>query len=545
MSQSNEILEKKVDRRTLVGGALGAAAALPLAPALTARASGSTRATTRKSAAQEAGKGGTLIVDLGSEIENLDPWQQLTGTTSLVHAQCFESLLRYKRGTLELEPSLALSWTGTEDGLSWTFELRQGVTFHDGTQFNAAAVVFNYERVFVEGSEFYATGQWTVGGYYDFIETVTADAEYTVTYKLNRPFNKFLDRVGGMYFVSPESVRQYKELTLENPVGTGPYKFDRWDKGQQAVYTSWEGHWETPGTLDQVVFKAIAEAGARAAALLSGETNMAVEISPEISEQLTSNGGFNVVAGPTGSLWFLAMNVEFEQFKDVRVRQAVNHAVDKDTIVSAILNNTAEIAYGPLSPAFTDYNPAVADYYPYDPEKAKALLAEAGYAGEEIVFRTSIGGSGMLSPEEMATFIQDNLREVGLETKIETIEFVSWMDAIRDPQNELTVMSWNIAPIEPDVMFNGILSKASLPPGFNTSYWVNDEFERLIEIGRTSLDPAEVHDAYMQAQVIVMDEAPIVPVCHRQQVFGLAGNVQNFQIEPAFGFLLKDVWIQE
>lgn len=536
-STDARILDTKLGRRSLVGGAVGGALALPalsFAPHASRLAS--------HASAQGAG-GGTVIVDLGSEIENLDPWQQLTGTTSLIHMQCFEGLLRYKRGTVELEPCLATSYTGSEDGLTWTFELRQGVTFHDGSPFNAEAVVFNYDRVFVEDSEFYATGQWTVGGYYDFIESVSADAEYTVTFHLNRPFNHVLDRVGGMYYVSPESVKQYKEATIEHPVGTGPYKFDQWDKGQQAVYSSFADHWEAPGTLDQVLFKAITEDGARAAALLSGETNLAVEVSPEITEQLATSDGFTTAAGPTGALWFLAMNVEFEALKDVKVRQAVNHAVDKQTIVEAILNNTAEIAHGPLSPAFADYNPAVEEYYPYDPEKAKALLQEAGYDGTEVTFRTSIGGSGMLSPEAMATFIQDNLREVGFNTKIETIEFVSWMDAIRNPQNELTVMSWNIAPIEPDAMFNGILSKSSLPPGFNTSYWVNDQFEALIETGRTSLDPNEVHEAYMQAQVIVMDEAPIVPVCHRQQVFGMSKAVQNFQVEPSFGFFLKDVTV--
>ncbi|MGH2549965.1 MAG: ABC transporter substrate-binding protein, partial [Thermomicrobiales bacterium] len=224
---------------------------------------------------------------------------------------------------------------------------------------------------------------------------------------------------------------------------------------------------------------------------------------------------------------------------------AINYAVDKETIVSAILNDTAAVAYGPLSSAFSDYNPAVEGYFSYDPDKAKALLEEAGYDGTEVVFRTSIGGSGMLSPEEMATFIQDSLREVGFNTKIEVIEFVSWMDAIRAPQNELTVMSWNIGPIEPDLMFNGILSKASLPPGFNTSYFVNDELEELIAVGRSSLDETAVHDAYMRAQEIVMEQAPIVPVCHRLQVYGLSKRVQGFVPQPSMDFLLRDVTVTE
>jgi peptide/nickel transport system substrate-binding protein len=539
------IMDKMVGRRALMGGALGTALALPLAPALTAQAAGGTRSARRAAPAQTEGKGGTIVIDLGSEVENLDPHQQLTGTTAMVNAQLFEGLVRFKPGTVEVEPCLATSWESSADGLTWTFKLSEDVTFHDGTPFNADAVKFNYDRQFDPNNEYYPLGQWSGTYAFNFLSGVTVVDPYTVTFTLTTPFNKFLERMNTMLFVSPAAVQQYREAMIEHPVGTGPYKFDRWDKGQQVVLSRFDEYHKYEPTLDQVVFKAIPEAGARAAALLSGDVHLAVEITPEIAEQLSTNDQFQVVTGPTGALWFLAMNVEFEAFKDKRVRQALNFAIDKETICSAILNDTASVGFGPLSPAYPDYNPKVEEYYSYDPERAKQLLQEAGYAGETIAFRTSIGGSGMLSPEEMATFIQDNLREIGVTTEIEVIEFVSWMDAIRNPQNELTVMSWNLAPIEPDLMFNGILSKASLPPGFNTSYWVNDEFEALIETGRSSLDPAEVTTAYHRAQEIVMEEAPIVPVCHRLQVYGVSKLVQNFTAQPSLEFLLKGVWVSE
>lgn len=508
-------------------------------------ASGSPRASAVPAAVRQAASGGTLVIDLGSEPENLDPHQGLAATTSMLTAQIFESLVRFTPGTVDIEPCLAESWQSSDDGLAWTFTLRQGVTFHDGSEFNADAVLFAYDRQFNPDNEFFAMGQWSGVSNFDFLTGVTVVDPYTVTFNLSTPFNKFLYRMASFDIVSPTAVAQYRENFVDNPVGTGPYAFDRWDKGEQVVLKRNESYWSYTPSLDQVAFKAIAEAGSRAAALLSGEVQLAAEISPETSEQLSTNDAFTVATGPTGALWFLAMNVEFPTFANPLVRQAINHAIDKETIVSAILNDTAAIAYGPLSSAYADYNPAVESYYPYDPEKAKALLAEAGYDGSEAVFRTSIGGSGMLSPEEMATFIQDNLREVGFNAKIEVIEFVSWMDAIRAPQNELTVMSWNLPPIEPDIMFNGILSKASLPPGFNTSYWVNDEFEELLQVGRSSLDEAAVHDAYLRMQEIVMEDAPIVPVCHRSQVYGLSKRVQNFVPQPSMAFLLQDVSVSE
>lgn len=529
-------LQARTDRRSLVG----AAALAGGAAALLAGSGGSLAGV----AAAQGGGGGTLIVDLGSEPENLDIQQGLAATTNLLTSQIFESLLRVKPGTLEIEPWLAESYESSEDGLTWTFHLRQGVTFHDGTPFDAEAVKFNYDRQFDETNEYYPLGQWSNGGYFDFITSVTVIDPATVEIALSSTFNKFEYRMAGFSIVSPAAVQQYREMFPENPVGTGPYRFQQWDKGQQVVLTPNEAYWGVKPTLDQVVFRAIAEAGARAAALLSGETMIAVEITPEIMQQLETNDAFQIVTGPTGALWFLAMNVENEHFKDVRVRQAANFAVDKETLVSAVLNGTADIAQGPLSPAFTDYNPAVEGLYPYDPDKAKALLAEAGWdASTEVTFYCSIGGSGMLSPEEMATVIQDNLRAVGLNATIVTQDFVTWMDTIRDPQNDLTVMSWNIAPVEPDAMFNGILSKASLPPGFNTSYWVNDEVEKLLPVGRTTIDPEEAKQAYLRIQEIVMEEVPIVPVCHRQQLFGVSKAVQGFVAVPSMDLILEGVTV--
>ena len=531
-------LETRTDRRALIGASATAAAGAAMLAG-----SGLSMLPAASAAAAQSG-GGTLIVDLGSEPENLDIQQGLAATTGLLTTQIFESLLRVKPGTLDVEPWLAESYEGSEDGLTWTFHLRQGVTFHDGTPFDADAVKFNYDRQFDETNEYYKLGQWSNGGYFDFIKSVTVKDPATIEIALSSTFNKFEYRMAGFSIVSPAAVEKYKETFPENPVGTGPYAFQQWDKGQQVVLAPYESYWGVKPTLDQVVFKAIAEAGARAAALLSGETMIAVEITPEIMQQLQTNDAFEIVTGPTGALWFLAMNVENEHFKDVRVRQAMNFAVDKETLVSAVLNGTADVAQGPLSPAFTDYNPAVEGLYPYDPDKAKSLLAEVGWdASAEVTFYCSIGGSGMLSPEEMATVIQDNLRAVGVNANIVTQDFVTWMDIIRDPQNDLTVMSWNIAPVEPDAMFNGILSKASLPPGFNTSYWVNDEVEKLLPVGRTSIDPEEAKQAYFRIQEIVMEEVPIVPVCHRQQLFGVSKYVQNFAAVPSMDLILEGVTV--
>ncbi|MEZ4562254.1 MAG: ABC transporter substrate-binding protein [Thermomicrobiales bacterium] len=498
-------------------------------------------------AAQESGSGGVLVFDLGSEPENLDPHQMLAYTTSLVVYQMFEGLVRFAPGTLEVEPWLAESWESSEDGLDWTFILRKGVTFHDGTPFNADAVKFSFDRQMDESSPFYKMGQWSTATDLAIIDSVTVDGEDTVTFHLAGPYSKFLSRMTGAldWIVSPTAVEQYGEAFLENPVGTGPYQLDRWEKGQQVVLRRNETWWNgTPG-LDEIYFRAIPEEGARLAALLSGEVNMSLDVGPETVDLLRASDAHTVATGPTGAIWFLAMNVESEPFKDVKVRQAVNYAVDKRAIVEDVLRNTVETAYGPLSPGFEEYNPKVETYFSYDPEKAAALLAEAGWpADREVVFRCSIGGSGMLLPEEMATVIQDNLRAIGMQARLEVTEFVSWMDAIRSDQNELTVMSWNVAPTEPDYIFNGVLTKGAFPPGFNTSHWTDEELEQLVADALVTADPAVARANYERAQEIVMERAPIVPVCHRQQIYGYTNSIKNFAPSPSMMLDLIDVWIE-
>ena len=545
MTIDRDDLHSTLHRRKFVAAGAAAGAAGFVLPGL---GLGSTLAqgATPAGPALDEGSGGILVVDLNFDPETLDPHQGLTAAASFCMEQMYEGFLRFKPGTVELEPWLAESWETSEDGLTWTFSLRQGVLFHDGTPFNADAVKFNYDRQFDPANEFNALGQWTAVASFDFLESVTVVDEFTVEFKLSRIYNKFLLRVAGLSWVSPTAVQASREGFGENPVGTGPFAFQQWDKGQQVVLKRNDNWWAGAVRLDQAVFRAIIEPGARTAALLSGEVNLTVQISPEIAQQIESEDSLHVESAGTGSVWFLAMNVEFPKFSDIRVRQAVNHAIDKETIVSAVLGNTVDIAYGPLAPSYLDYNPAVEAFYPYDPEKAKALLAEAGFVDDTpIVFRVPIGDPSMLSAEEMGTVIQDNLREVGISTSIETSDAVAWMDAIRAPQNELTEMSWNLAPVSPDDVFSGTLAEASLPPGFNTSYWVNEEFEDLLLVGSTSLDEAEVHAAYMRCQEIVMEEAPIAPVCHRRSLYGVSNTVHNFFAQPGGGLMLLEVWVEQ
>lgn len=342
--------------------------------------------------------------------------------------------------------------------------------------------------------------------------------------------------------MSPAAVKKHGEDFGRNPVGTGPFRFVQWQRGREIVLERFPNYWGQVPYLDRIVFRPIPEEATRLSELLTHGVHMAPEIPPVTAKRLRRSPKHEVAEALTGAIWFLAMNVNHKPLDDVRVRRAIAHAVDKESIVKRILDNTVVIAHSPLSPAYLEHNPNVPKY-PYDPRRARELLAEAGHRdGFELVFRVPVSGSGMLLPVEMGTYIQENLAAVGINAKIELSEFGTWMDSIRTPRNQLTEMSWNVPPANPFRLFT-ILTRVGFPPGFNTSYYTNPRVEELVARAVTEIDQRKVNELWAQAQALVMEDVPIVPVCHRLDLIGLSKRVKGFRAHSDFLLRLERVWM--
>jgi len=493
-------------------------------------------------------RGGTLVVALQAEPETLDTHQTVSLNAARVNRRpIFESLVAYKPDSMELEPLLAERWEVSEDGLVYTFYLRRGVKFHDGTDFDAEAVLFNFERQTNPDNPYYALGTWPdAKRMLAPVERVEVADKYTVRFHLKYRFAPFLHNLvaASAHIVSPAAVKKYGEDFGRNPVGTGPFKFVRWERGREIVLERFDDYWGHVPYLDRVIFRPIPEEATRLSELLSHGVHMATEITPITAKRLRESPEHEVGQALSGAVWFLAMNVTHPPLDDVRVRRAIAHAIDKETIVKKILDDTVMVAESPLSPAYLEYNPNV-PRYPYDPKRAKELLAEAGYPdGFELVFRVPVSGSGMLLPVEMGTFIMENLAAVGIKTKIELTEFGTWMDLIRSPKNELTEMSWNVPPANPYRLFT-IVTKAGFPPGFNTSYYTNPEVEELVTQAVVELNQQKANELWGRAQAIVMEDVPIVPVCHRLDLTGLSRKVKGFKPHSDFLLRLEQVWLSD
>ncbi|MAC77966.1 MAG: ABC transporter substrate-binding protein [Rhodobacteraceae bacterium] len=488
---------------------------------------------------------GVLIVGQIAEPKALDPAAVTAVNDFRILVNLYEGLVRYKPGTLEVEPQLATDWEISEDGTEYTFKLREGVTFHDGTPFNAEAVKFNFDRMLDEGHPFHDTGPFPLAFFFSSVEKTEVVDDMTVKFTLGAPYAPFLSNLAyptGL-LVSPTAVEASGADFGRNPVGTGPFKFAEWRSNEAVVIEKNPDYWGDPAGTDAVVFRPITDANTRVAEMLAGGIDMMVEVPPTALSQFQGDS-FKVVEQAGPHVWFLILNAKSGPFADKRVRQAANYAINKDAIVNDVLEGTAEVAAGPTPPAFAWAYDDSLDPYPYDPEKAKALLAEAGAEGAELTFYVTEGGSGMLDPIPMGTAIQADLNAVGFDVKIETYEWNTFLGEVNpglDGKADMAEMAWMTN--DPDTLPYLALRSDAWPDkgGFNSGYYSNPDVDALLEEARTATDQAKRAELYKKMQKIVQDDAPWVFVANWKQNAVTSDRVENFELEPSFLLQLSSV----
>lgn len=487
-----------------------------------------------------------LIVGQIAEPKALDPAQITAVNDFRIVMNIYDGLVRYADGTLEVEPSLASEWTISDDGTVYTFSLRDDVTFHDGSEFNADAVVFNFKRMLNEEHPYHDTGPFPLAFFFDAIESVEATGEHEVTFQLEEPYAPFLSNLAyptGL-IVSPATIEEHGEEVARNPSGTGPFRFEEWQSNSRVVVTRNEDYWDGAPSLEAVVFRPITDANTRVAEMLSGGIDLMVEVPPDNIAALASDDAFEVYEQAGPHLWFLILNTREGPFQDHAMRQAINFAIDKQSLVEDVLQGTAAVAAGPTPPAFEwAYNEEL-DPYPYDPDKARELIAEAGHEGAELTFYVTEGGSGMLDPVPMGTAIQADLAEVGLEVNIETYEWNTFLDRVNpglEGNADMAQMAWMTN--DPDTLPFLALRSDAMPEsgGFNSGYYSNPEVDQLLDQARRSVDQAERAALYREMQAIVHEDAPWAFIANWKQNAVAGSNVENFRLQPSFLLLLHDV----
>ncbi len=486
-----------------------------------------------------------LIVGQIAEPQSLDPHTVTATNDFRILVNLYDGLVRYKDGTLEVEPNLAESWEISEDGKSYTFKLREDVAFHDGSEFNAQAVKFNFDRMLLEDHPFHDTGPFPLSFNFSTVESVDVIDDLTVEFKLKEAFAPFLSNLAyptGL-IVSPAAVEKYGKDFGRHPSGTGPFKFVEWKANQLVAVERNENYWDGAPSLEAVVFRPITDANTRVAEMLAGGIDVMLEVPPDNFASFQSDANFLVVEQAGPHVWFAILNTKDGPFADRRVRQAANFAVNKETLVKDVLQDTATIAAGPIPSAFSWVESSV-EPYPYDPDRARQLLVEAGMEHPEVTFYVTEGGSGMLNPVTMGAAIQADLQAVGFEVKIESYEWNTFLRLVNEgleDKADMAEMAWMTN--DPDTLPYLTLRTEAQPEngGFNSGYYSNPGVDELLEKARSSTSQEERAELYGQVQQLVHDDAPWLFVASWKQNAVTSAAVKGFELQPSFLLHLKDV----
>jgi len=494
-----------------------------------------------------AATSGTLVVGLVAEPTSMDPGQLNDINSMRVLSNVYDTLVRFTPGTFTLIPGLATSWTISPDGLTYTFKLRKGVTYHDATPFDAAAVKFTYDRLLDPNHPYHNTGPFPFAAFYygPIKETQVVD-QYTVRFILKQPFSPLLDNLtlNTGRIVSPAAVKKWGKEFASHPVGTGPFKFVSWEKNVRIVLEKNDAYWDGAPKLNRLVFRPLVEEQTRITELLSGGVDFIVDVPPDNLAQVKQDPRFQVYEQPGPHIWWVTLNTKKKPFDDVRVRQAVNYAVNKEAISKDILKGTGSPAAGPIPPAVTWAFSDQVKKYTYDPAKAKALLAEAGYPnGFNAVFWIPESGSGMQSPKTMAQAIQADLAAVGIKASIQTYEWGAYLNLYGKglAQADMGAMSFMLDPGDPAPMLSLVIDGHAISPnGFNSGYYQNVKVDRLLQQASQTVDRSQRGALYRQVASLVADDAPWIFIDNALQTAAAVKSVKGFMLSPTFYLFFHD-----
>lgn len=513
-----------------------------------------------KAAAPAAGQpktGGTLVYGMESESDILDPHATGGWVTYRVTYQMFEGLVGEdltKDNVLvpPLVPKLATSWNVSDDGKVMTFKLRTDVKFHDGEPFNAEAVKFNFDRMAVKGSPFYYE---RARSYCDYVVQYLSSTEVvdnsTVRFTFKEPFAEWfrvtLQSFGQPLMISPAAIKKYgNEGLADHPVGTGPFKFVERVRNEKIVLERNNDYWGPKPPLDRIIYRPFPDAAARMNALLSGEVDMTIIPPPDRVQELKDKG-FVVTQSNAPHVWYFWLNMKDPIVGKLKVRQAMQYAVDKEKMAKDLLKGTAKAAWGILSPGCTAYD---SNYkaYGYDPAKAKQLLAEAGHPdGFETILMTSIDGSGQMIPVPMAEWIQRDLAAVGIKAKLETYEWITYLSKMFEglkPGYGGYQLSWGMTT---NYWIDIVARSTRVPPnGVNVGHYANPKVDQLLLDAQREFNDAKRDELYRQVQKVIMEEdAGFWPIVNDLNLIIHSKKVKGFVNPPEEWFQLHTAWLDQ
>ncbi len=497
--------------------------------------------------------GGTFVFAGAAEPELLDPAFASDGESFRVARQIFEGLVGTEPGTADPAPLLAKSWEVSEDGLTYDFTLQTGVKFHDGTDFNAEAVCFNFDRWYnlpesVQSDDFayyygklfrgFAEGPKAGKGIY---ESCTAEGDDKATIKLKSPFAGFVAALSlpALAMQSPTALEEYQDdsapnvnttpYSTQHPTGTGPFQFESWERGNQVTLKRFDDYWGEKAKVDTVRVVAITDAKARATAVENAEVDGADLIGPADLKPL-EDAGMQIMAREPFTVLYLGMNQKTKPLDDVRVRKAIAHAVDKEAVASASLPEGSELAINFMPQSVNGWTDDVTTY-DYDPDKARQLLKQAGAEGATIEFNypTDVSRPYMPSPADTFNVLRSQLEDVGLKIKPTANRWdPDYLEKIQGTSKHgLHLLGWTGDYNDSDNFVGVFFGTETAEFGFNNKS-LFDKLSQAREIPTVE----EQTPLYQEINKDVAEFVPAVPIAHPAPSLAFGPDVEGYITSP-------------
>ena len=492
-----------------------------------------------KNSSAGAAAGKTFIFAQSSDPLGLDPAFVEDSQSAKVMSNIYEGLVKYAEKSTEIEPCLAESWDISQDGTEYTFHLKTGVKFHDGTEFNADAVVKSVSRQ-LSGN---ATADMPYATFtFDGVKSVEAIDKNTVKFTLAAPSTPFLSNLAmplAAPIVSSKALEEHKGNLNEAPVGTGPFKFLSWDKGEKIILEKNTNYWGDKAKLDKVVFKVVKENSVRASELMTGSIDAMDAVDASDVEKLKEKK-FNIFNESGMNVNYMAFNCSRAPFDNVKVRQAICYAINRDELVQYLYQGYSEIAKTALPKFIPGYKDSVTGYE-YNPDKAKALLAEAGQENLNInMVIYSTGRQYNTVGPKLAEAIQNYLSKVGVTAKIDVYEWKEYKTKAKQGEGNITFSGWNGDNGDAD-NFLSLYSGKEIQSGLNAAKYSNPEVDKLLLQAKQLPNGAERNTIYGKIQDLVSQDAAWLPISHANQMAASGPKVKNFKIHPTSTIFFKDV----
>ncbi|MDR1978760.1 MAG: ABC transporter substrate-binding protein [Synergistaceae bacterium] len=469
-------------------------------------------------------QGDTLTVAMAADSKSLDPHAAPDLASTSVMTQMMESLVTIDAKG-EIAPLLAESFEKLDE-LNYKFVLRKGVKFHNGEEMKAGDVKFTFTRAVNTGKVIdYVVRNIDV----DNIKIID---DYTIVVPSKTPDSSFLACLSHYcagVILSEKAVNEAGENVGTQPVGTGPYKFVNWQKGNRVVLERFDDYWGEKAKTPNLVFRAITEGTNRCIELETGGADVALSLLPIDVNRVAENSKLSLIRVPAPSVMYLGMNVSEEPLSDIRVRQAISLAIDNRAIVKIAFKGVGLAARGPVPPTIKYYDASLPEILP-DVDKAKALMEEAGYKDG---FKTELWCRDDKSYIDTATIIQAQLKKIGIDVSIQVMEWGAFLEKLKQREQKLYLQAWNSVIADPDYSLFGVFHSSQKLTGLNRGVYGNPEVDKLLDEGKLVTDGPEREAIYLKLQRLIVDDAAWGFLHVNELLIGMQKNVRGFIFDPS------------